>query len=82
MKPRIQIKNDTRSEGYHAFKDLEDEAKDAGFGCFEVFWHGATYEWKEGPGWFWWPCFPGCLPEDEPSGPFPTAEAAYKDAQS
>lgn len=33
-------------------------------------------------GWYWWPCLPGCLPDtdDEPSGPFATAEGAYLDA--
>ncbi len=28
-------------------------------------------------GWFWWKCWPGCLPDDEPRGPFPTAYVAY-----
>ena len=33
-------------------------------------------------GWYWWPCFPGCLPDGEPMGPFATEEEAIKDAQS
>lgn len=27
-------------------------------------------------GWYWWFCFPGCLPDSEPSGPFKTENAA------
>jgi hypothetical protein len=28
------------------------------------------------PGWYWWSCSPGYLPDGEPSGPFDTEEAA------
>jgi hypothetical protein len=31
-------------------------------------------------GWYWWACFPGCLPDGEASGPFATEEAATADA--
>ena len=56
-----------------------------GFGSFEVFQASATSDdwnadWYAGPGWYWWACFPGCLPDGEASGPFETAEAAYLDA--
>jgi hypothetical protein len=34
-----------------------------------------------GPGWYWWPCFPGCLPDGEPNGPFATEAEALADAQ-
>ena len=33
------------------------------------------------PGWYWWACFPGCLPDGEPSGPFDTEAEALADAQ-
>ena len=33
------------------------------------------------PGWYWWPCFPGCLPDGEAIGPFETEEEALADAQ-
>jgi len=33
-------------------------------------------------GWYWWSCFPGCLPDGEPSGPFDTEEEALEDARS
>jgi hypothetical protein len=33
-------------------------------------------------GWFWWACFPGCLPDGPPIGPFATRAEALADAQS
>jgi len=32
-----------------------------------------------GPGWYYWFCFPGCMPDSEPSGPFATADLAIAD---
>ena len=32
-------------------------------------------------GWYWWACFPGCIPDGDPVGPFETAEDAEEDAQ-
>jgi hypothetical protein len=49
-----------------------------------------TFEVREGddtgdlelePGWYWWFCFPGCLSDGEPVGPFETERAAIADAQ-
>lgn len=37
--------------------------------------------WLE-PGYYWWSCFPGCLPDSEPIGPFQTQEEAMDDAVS
>jgi hypothetical protein len=31
-------------------------------------------------GWYWWECYPGCLPEGDAYGPFPTSYRAYRDA--
>ena len=31
-------------------------------------------------GWYYWQCFPGCLPEGDAMGPFPSALAALRDA--
>jgi hypothetical protein len=71
---------------FHAFKD--DEGNE--FGSFEAFRVDATsdtYTDDEGdqhtltPGWYWWACFPGCLPDSEPSGPFATEQEAIGDAQ-
>ena len=32
-------------------------------------------------GWYWWSCFPGCLPDGDPVGPFNTEEEALANAQ-
>lgn len=32
-------------------------------------------------GWYYWVCFPGCLPDSDPFGPFDTEEAAIQDAR-
>ena len=32
-------------------------------------------------GWYWWSCFPGCIPDGDPNGSFLTAELAIADAQ-
>jgi hypothetical protein len=32
-------------------------------------------------GWYWWACFPGCLPDGDPIGPFDTAAEALADAR-
>lgn len=34
------------------------------------------------PGWYWWACFPGCLPDSDPCGPWPSKEAAMEDAEA
>ena len=75
---------------YQAFKD-EDSGES--YGSFEVFyqtqqavalmnegretWDDHKYE----PGWYWWACFPGCLPDGDPSGPFATEDEALSNAQ-
>lgn len=32
-------------------------------------------------GWYWRSCFPGCLPDSDPFGPFETRDLALTDAQ-
>jgi hypothetical protein len=32
-------------------------------------------------GWYWWSCFPGCMPDGEPNGPYATEAEALADAQ-
>lgn len=68
--------------GYHQFQDEGGKP----YGSFEVF-HTSEYAGPtENPndtwetGFYWWPCFPGCTPEGEAIGPFPTSEGAYLDA--
>lgn len=32
-------------------------------------------------GWYWWTCFPGCMPDGGPMGPFETEADALAAAQ-
>lgn len=32
-------------------------------------------------GWYWWTCFPGCMPDSSAFGPYATAAEAKQDAQ-
>jgi hypothetical protein len=32
-------------------------------------------------GWYWWACFPGCLPDGDPQGPYATEAEATEAAQ-
>ena len=34
------------------------------------------------PGWYYQACFPGCLPDGDPVGPFATAEEALMEARN
>jgi len=36
---------------------------------------------KHAAGFFWWSCFPGCMPDSDPHGPFDTEDEALKDAR-
>jgi hypothetical protein len=62
-----------------------DPLRAGGLPNIEIFWSedmdasdGEPFE----PGYYWWACFPGCLPDGEPNGPFETEEEALEDAQS
>ncbi len=33
------------------------------------------------PGWYWWTCLPGCMPDSDPMGPFETEQEAIDNAQ-
>lgn len=63
-------------EGYHSF--CTDEG--AEYGSFEVFWYAGNEEYGDPCGWYWWTCYPGCLPDGDLHGPFVSSEAAYQDA--
>ncbi len=32
------------------------------------------------PGWYWWACLPGCLPDGDRMGPYTTEEEAVAEA--
>lgn len=54
------------------------------YGSFEVFHTTRTLNADptvQEIGWFWWPCWPGCMPDaDEATGPFGTEAEARDDA--
>lgn len=48
-------------------------------GAFEVFWPNGMSALPE-PGWYWWSCSPGCLPDGEAQGPYATSTEAWQAA--
>jgi hypothetical protein len=51
------------------------------YGSFEVFEVTPKKDDQTGaPVFFWWTCFPGCMPDGDPCGPFETERAAIDDA--
>lgn len=67
--------------GFHQFVTREGGVTER-YGSFEVFYDDTTSEEEGGPGWYWWPCFPGCMPDSEDAyGPFEDSEDAYEAAQ-
>lgn len=53
----------------------------------ETFYHNGQEDETMGElalvdGWYYWPCFAGCLPDSDPIGPFDTEAEAIADAQS
>lgn len=80
--------------GYSPFRSADTRDEPAEWGSLEVFWDDEDRPgWSDTPrnydvdgnpvkaGWYWWPCFPDCLPDGDASGPFETSAAAYLDAQ-
>lgn len=63
-----------RDAGYHSFLS-EDGAP---FGRFKIFWSEGNE--CERAGWYWQPCFEGCLLDGYAMGPFGTSMRAYSDA--
>ena len=45
----------------------------------EVFYADHADGWDGDEGWYYWSCFPGCLPDSEPWGPFATRAEALAD---
>jgi|TARA_R110000824_G_C14916471_1_gene647231 hypothetical protein len=71
--------------GYHSFHADETQKP---YGAFEIFFmdnwpDGGDHEeeWVEfEPGWYWYACSPGCLPDSDPTGPFASSQQAHHDA--
>ena len=57
---------------------------DGPYGSFETFHtddNPTPFDDPAEPGWYWWSCFPGCLPDDGAFGPFVSEQEAIQDAQ-
>lgn len=72
--------NPAREADKFALPDIEVFYADAG--DFGGEFDPAGGEEVNEAGWYWWSCFPGCLPDSEPMGPFATEAEALADAQS
>lgn len=46
-------------------------------------WHASEHDLcVDSPaGWYWQTCFPGCLPDSDPIGPFASEDEALADAR-
>lgn len=45
-------------------------------------WNEETDEYEPSePGFYWWPCFPGCMPDGDAKGPFESYAEALADAR-
>lgn len=65
-----------------AYSDPSRESAPHALPDIEVFyWAAPMWELINPPGWYWWPCFPGCLPDSDPIGPFDTEAEALADAR-
>lgn len=71
--------NPKRAEDPHALPDLEVFYHSKADGPIQ--YYGPDDEPVTEPGWYWWACFPGCLPDSEPCGPFASEAEALADAR-
>lgn len=61
---------------YHSFINPDTQEPYGSF-CVEFI----AYDPLLSSGWYWFACFPGCVPDGEPMGPFETYEQAVADAR-
>jgi hypothetical protein len=71
----------------YEYQDEEQEADPHALPSIEVFYVFPDEVDEEGnggfeePGWYYWWCLPGCMPDSDPYGPFETEEEALEDAR-
>ena len=65
-------------ETFHADQDQVDEWRKNAIEAGDLTEDEA--EDAYGVGWYWWSCFPGCLPDGDPTGPFESEDDAMADA--
>ena len=73
------------------YSDPERENDSYALPDCEVFYRTAAenkaYGWTDDDGkpyetgWYYWFCFPGCMPDSDPIGPFATKQKAIDDAR-
>ena len=86
MHPMTQAYSDpARASDPHALPDIQVffiSERDIGRDRLASRAAGIQPYWERfATGWYWWACFPGCLPDSEPVGPFNTEAEALADAQ-
>lgn len=70
-----------------AYSDPSRESDPYALPDIEVFYFDGEHQvgdcWGVNPaGFYWWACFPGCMPDGDPIGPFDTEAEALADAQN
>ena len=70
--------HDQDGTAYGSFEVFYDDADDAGLGPRNFNEDGTPVQ----PGWYWWTCQPGCLPDGDAKRPFDTSTHARIDADS
>jgi hypothetical protein len=76
----------TRADDPHALPDVEVFHMSRADMETGTVWE-TSWESEDEPGsfcdtgWYWWACFPGCIPDGPPMGPFGTEADALEDAQ-
>lgn len=86
--PNLEIWEDEVRECEHCGyilpgQDVEATAEEPCPGCQESGGWVVPAEWPiTRESWWYQFCFPGCLPDGDPVGPFATQEAALADAQA
>jgi hypothetical protein len=75
--------NPARENDPHALPDVEyfhmTEADMRADGPDSLWFDAGTLDLAYEPGWYWWSCFPGCLPDGDPIGPFATEAECVAD---
>jgi hypothetical protein len=75
-----------------AYSNTDREADAYALPDVEVFYHNGTRDtpgdcWADSDGepmpsgWYYWFCFPGCMPDSDPFGPFLSEQAALDDCR-
>lgn len=74
-----------RESDPHALPDVEvfymSENDINGIGAKDSRFHNEDTGEPLPAGYYYWFCFPGCMPDSDPIGPFDTEEEALADAQ-